>query len=1204
MAKERTFEQITKGIADVSIQINKLLAEYKKLESEGKSYAEINNLLGKSIESLSKKLITATNAARRYSKQESVTQDQRKQVLSSLGSATTAYQKLTGAVNSARIAQEKAEVSNNKINGSLANIAGSFTKAVGSVTKYFLAYRALSAVTTTIENALIGSAKAAIAYEDSLGTLSAVTGATTNQLNSLSEAIRSSAKETRFTSGEISELAITLGKLGATADEIPSLLSPIALAAQATGSSLADVGETIFKVNNQFGISSSESAATAQTLVSAVNSSALSLESFGTAIQYVGPIANQIGLSFNETSSYLELLADNGFKASRIGTGLRKIFIDLKKPGEDISVTLQTLADKNISVAEANELVGKTAAAQLITLLRNIEALEENSNSANRFADSLQASAARISTTAGTIDILKSAVNDLQISFGNAIINSELFTEAIGFIFPKVEELSRGYKSLQGVFSTQKGSEVARKALAELADSALAAGDSYFNSADLFKASQKIFEQTGQGSDFLKLLGQLQKAGLTYFQSISAIEIATTDGQGALADYLADLGKLGNTTFEVGKAFRSSSKDLDELGDQYVAFKGFTQIVQEQGQAVLKSKKVEEERNKTIKSYGDQIERIKNLGPTTEAAGIKADELSLDISKKRKDAQKELNDEIQKGIIGDQEKIIRLQGQIGGYDNLISILSEFGSVDEEESKRAKKSREEAAKFQIDDLKRRKKEIEDQLKLIDQQRDLEIQILKDRAKLQGDSAKTVEERAAIELKLNKDIADLNISTDQKIQDQFGKFTKLSEDGSKIISKYGKEFPELALDISDLINDLSQDFAKLKDSIKVSLSDTANDAIDDVKSVMDTYKKEVDLLDEKFGENAGKTEEYFAALESVTTRLGAEVLGIADTLDRSTAEGEAAYQIIIELLSKIESAASRPAKSNKFDWKNFWRETLVDGIGQASDEAIDALNSFNDVALENTKNRLQAELDAVKNSADIENDILRSKLDSQLITEAEYRAQVEKNRKKELTQQNAIEKQIFEAEQKRDRQSALADYLQSIASIIPSLIVKDKEANPIALAIKAAITTGLATASYGAELRAINQRKFFPTKFAEGGLVTGPSHEQGGVPFSVQGQGGYEMEGGEYIVNKRATQKYKSVLDQINSYGKSNYKFAEGGIVKDPIQVANRQLELLEAIASSNVSMVGKLDKPVRAFVASDDLRSDSNALRIKERNSQL
>jgi regulator of replication initiation timing len=1204
MAKEKTFEQINKSIADVSIQINKLLTEYKKLQAEGKSSAEINERLGKSFETLNKKLATATNAARRYSKQESTTQEQRKQVVSELGKASAAYQKLAGSVNAARVAEEKAAVSNTKISGSLSSIAGSFGKAVVSVTKYFLAYRALNAVLTSVESIFIGSAKAAIEYEDSLGNLAAVTGATGTQLNTLSEAIRNSAKNTRFTSGEIAELSITLGKLGATADEIPSLLSPIALAAQATGASLADVGETIFKVNNQFGLSSSEAAATAQTLVSAVNSSALSLESFGTAIQYVGPIANQIGLSFNETSSYLELLADNGFKASRIGTGLRKIFIDLKKPGEDIAITLQNLADKNISVAEANELVGKTASAQLLTILRNIDALQENSSAADRFADSLQASAARISTTAGTIDILKSAVDDLKISFGNAIINSELFTEAIGFLFPKVEELTRGYKALQGVFSTREGTDTAKQALGELADSAIAAGDNYFDSASLFKASQKIFAETGQGKEFLGLVSQLQKAGLTYFQSIAAIEIATTDGQGALVDYLGELGKLGQTTFKVGEAFRNTGKDLDELGDQYIAFKGFTEIVQEQGQAVLKARKVEKERLDTLKEYADEIERIQGLGPTTEAAGVEADKLTLDITKKRKDAQEELNLETQKGILADQDRVIELQGQISAYDNLISTLSEFGLVDEEQSKKAKKAYEDRAKAQIDDLKKRKAAIAEEIKLIKQQRDQDIQILKDRAKLQGEAAGSLEERAAIELKLNQDIADLNVKTNERLEYQFGRFVELSDDASEIVKKYGKDLPDVVEGLSESINDLNADFFQLSNSIKESLSDTSNDAIDDVKSVMATYRKEVDLLDGKFGENAGKTEEYFTALESLTTRLGTEVLGIADKLDRSTTEGEAAYQIIVQLLSKIESAAARPAKSSKFDWKSFWQETLVDGLSQASDAAIDALNSFNDVALENTKDRLQAELEAIRNSSDIENDILRSKLDSQLITEAEYRAQVEKNRKKEITQQNAIEKQIFMAEQKRDRQQALSDYLVALASIVPSLIAKDKEANPIALAIKAAITAGIASVSYGAELRAINQRKFYPTKFAEGGLVNGPSHEQGGVPFTVRGQQGYEMEGGEYIVNKRATQKYKTVLDQINSYGKSNYKFAEGGIVKDPVMVANRQIELLEAIASSNVSLVGKLDKPVRAFVASDDLRSDSNALRIKERNSQL
>jgi hypothetical protein len=96
----------------------------------------------------------------------------------------------------------------------------------------------------------------------------------------------------------------------------------------------------------------------------------------------------------------------------------------------------------------------------------------------------------------------------------------------------------------------------------------------------------------------------------------------------------------------------------------------------------------------------------------------------------------------------------------------------------------------------------------------------------------------------------------------------------------------------------------------------------------------------------------------------------------------------------------------------------------------------------------------------------------------------------------------------------------------------------------------------------------------------------------------------MEGGEYIVNKNSTQKYRTLLDQINGRSKSDYKFAAGGIIKDPSAIANRQIELLEAIASSNITMVGKLDKPIRSFVSATDLRSDENARRIQERNSQL
>ena len=53
-----------------------------------------------------------------------------------------------------------------------------------------------------------------------------------------------------------------------------------------------------------------------------------------------------------------------------------------------------------------------------------------------------------------------------------------------------------------------------------------------------------------------------------------------------------------------------------------------------------------------------------------------------------------------------------------------------------------------------------------------------------------------------------------------------------------------------------------------------------------------------------------------------------------------------------------------------------------------------------------------------------------------------------------------------------------------------------------------------------------------KYQKGGLVHGRSHAEGGVPFTVQGQGGYEMEGGEYIVNKKATIQYFPLLEMLN------------------------------------------------------------------------
>jgi len=61
----------------------------------------------------------------------------------------------------------------------------------------------------------------------------------------------------------------------------------------------------------------------------------------------------------------------------------------------------------------------------------------------------------------------------------------------------------------------------------------------------------------------------------------------------------------------------------------------------------------------------------------------------------------------------------------------------------------------------------------------------------------------------------------------------------------------------------------------------------------------------------------------------------------------------------------------------------------------------------------------------------------------------------------------------------------------------------------------------------------------SKFAKGGLLVGPSHSEGGIksPYG-------ELEGGEYVVNKRSTKSFMPLLQSINAAG--NRRYANGGM----------------------------------------------------------
>ena len=68
------------------------------------------------------------------------------------------------------------------------------------------------------------------------------------------------------------------------------------------------------------------------------------------------------------------------------------------------------------------------------------------------------------------------------------------------------------------------------------------------------------------------------------------------------------------------------------------------------------------------------------------------------------------------------------------------------------------------------------------------------------------------------------------------------------------------------------------------------------------------------------------------------------------------------------------------------------------------------------------------------------------------------------------------------------------------------------------------------------------------YADGGMVHGKSHAQGGEKFAVGGRV-VELEGGEAVINKRSTAMFRSQLSAMNTAG-GGARFADGGIANVP------------------------------------------------------
>jgi len=204
---------------------------------------------------------------------------------------------------------------------------------------------------------------------------------------------------------------------------------------------------------------------------------------------------------------------------------------------------------------------------------------------------------------------------------------------------------------------------------------------------------------------------------------------------------------------------------------------------------------------------------------------------------------------------------------------------------------------------------------------------------------------------------------------------------------------------------------------------------------------------------------------------------------------------------------------------------------------------------------------------------EQKLLEERKEAGVITEEQYEKQVEQ-----------VQRKAFERKKRLDIAQA----------IVNGALAMTQTAANVGFPLQF-VFSPIVAAMTAAQIAVIASQKFADggllEKFANGGMVQGKSHAQGGEKFAVGGRV-VELEGGEAVINKRSTAMFKGQLSAMNAAG-GGVKFADGGLMNMPSFASSQ----FNAIGQQN--MMGAMNTSSRVVVVEADITNSQNTVGLIE-----
>lgn len=405
-------------------------------------------------------------------------------------------------------------------------------------------------------------------FEAAMSEVKAISGATSQEFEQLTEKANQMGAVTKFTASESAEAFKYMAQAGWDVREMMDGIDGLIALAAASGEDLGITADIVTDALTAFGLSAKESGRFADVMAQAASATNTDVAKMGDTFKYVAPVAGALGYSIEDTAVAIGLMANSGIKASQAGTSLRSLLTNLTRPvgqAEDainalgisitntdgsvkpLSQTLQDLRAKFGALTDSEKaqyaamLAGQEGMSGLLAIVnasdQEFESLTEQINNSSGAAQKM--ADVMMDNLSGKFELFTGALDSMKMSLGEKF--KPYLIEALEWMTDKVPDVENALLTAMNSFD-------------HFVDNAKAKIDEFtatdeWKNADLFGKIEIAWDElvAEPFSDWWNGSGKLKVAGV-------ARDIGTGIGSAISAGILALMGVDVSSVIDEGSS--------------------------------------------------------------------------------------------------------------------------------------------------------------------------------------------------------------------------------------------------------------------------------------------------------------------------------------------------------------------------------------------------------------------------------------------------------------------------------------------------------------------------------------------------------------------------------------------------------------------------------------------------------------------------